>query len=96
MKNEGAFERGIQITMAAALLIGAFFWTGGIWQIILFLLVCVVGTFAAVGFCPLYALIGKGGSCSIAKLTKGKIAFLSIYAFILLAVGFYLSMLIKR
>ncbi len=96
MKNEGIIERSIQITISAALFLGAFFWVGGIWQIVLFIMAFAVGIFAIIGFCPLYALIGKGASCPIEKLTKGRIIFLFIYAFVLLAAGSYGSIFFTK
>ncbi len=96
MKNEGIIERGIQITISIALFLGAFFWMGGIWQVALFIMAIVIGTFAIIGLCPLYALIGKGTSCAIEKMTKGKILFLFVYAFVLLVVGSYGSTLFTK
>lgn len=96
MKNEGIIERSIQITIAAVLFLGAFFWAGGISQVILFVMAVAIGIFAIIGFCPLYALIGKGASCSIEKLTKKRIAFLFIYALVLLVAGAYASIFFTK
>lgn len=68
MKNEGIIERGAQITISALLFLGAFFWVGGILQIILFVAAFAIATFAVIGFCPFYAITGKNSSsCSIKK-----------------------------
>ena len=96
MKNEGIIERSIQITISAALFLGAFFWVGGIWQVVFFIMAVAIGIFAIIGFCPLYALLGKRTSCSIEKLTKRRISFLFIYTFVLLAVGSYGSIFFSK
>lgn len=96
MKNEGIIERSIQITISVALFLGAFFWIGGIWQIALFIAAVAIGTFAIVGFCPLYALMGKGTSCLIEKLTKRRILFLFIYAFLFVSAGSYGSIFFTK
>lgn len=59
MKNEGIIERGIQTIISASLFLGAFFRAEGKLQVILFILAGMIWTFAVIGFCPLYALIGK-------------------------------------
>ncbi|MDD5396448.1 MAG: DUF2892 domain-containing protein [Candidatus Moranbacteria bacterium] len=75
---------------------GAFFWVGGIWQVVLLILAAMVGTFAIIGFCPIYALIGKGTACSIEKITKGRILFLLAYAFVFISAGAYGSIFFTK
>ena len=96
MKNEGIIERSIQTTIAITALIGAYFWTTGVWQIVLFLFAMAVGTFAVIGFCPLYVLIGKNANCSIEKLTNKKKLFLFVYAAVLLMAGSYGSIFFTK
>lgn len=96
MKNEGIIERSIQATISLVLFFGGLFWVGGIWQLLFFGLAFVVGMFAVIGFCPLHALLGKEVSCSVEKLTKGRIAFLFVYVVMLLAVGTYLSIFFTK
>lgn len=59
MKNEGAIERGIQAIISTTLLASGLFLLDGTWQIAVFVLSAMIGTFAMVGFCPLYAIIGR-------------------------------------
>lgn len=96
MKNEGIIERGIQITISVALFLGAFFWSGGVQQIVFFVSAAVIGIFAIIGFCPLYALIGKKVSCPIEKLTNRRILFLFVYAIVLLISGAYGSIFFTK
>lgn len=96
MKNEGVVERIIQITVSSALFLGAFFWTGGMWQEVLFVMAVAVGVFSIIGFCPLYAIIGKEVSCPVEKLTKKRIALLLVYASILLISGAYASIFFTK
>ena len=72
MKNEGTFERSLQSTISAALFLSAFFLVTGIWQIVLFILATAIAIFAAVGFCPLYVVIGKNTACCSRKSTEVK------------------------
>ncbi|HBI34215.1 MAG TPA: hypothetical protein DEA43_04730 [Candidatus Moranbacteria bacterium] len=96
MKNKGIIERGAQITISVSLFMGAFFWVGGILQIILFVAAFAIATFAVIGFCPIYAVIGKGASCSTEKMTNGRILFLFAYAVVLLMVGSYGSIFFTK
>lgn len=96
MKNEGSIERGIQITIATALFLGALYWLGGLWQIVLCIVAVMIGTFSIIGFCPLYLLIGKKVVCPIEKLNKGKMLFLTVYALVLFAAGSYGSIFITK
>ncbi|KKP93873.1 MAG: hypothetical protein US25_C0036G0002 [Candidatus Moranbacteria bacterium GW2011_GWE1_36_7] len=96
MKNEGIIERAAQTTISVLLFLGAFFWVGGILQIVLFVAAFFVGMFAIVGFCPLYAIIGKNSSCSIEEMTNGRIMFLFVYAIVLFAIGSYGSIFFTK
>ena len=96
MKNEGAFERWIQVTISLVAFLGAFFWTSGVWQITLFVFATLVGIFSIVGFCPLYAIIGRNASCSTEKIGRNKIAALVVYGFILATAGAYASMFFTK
>lgn len=87
MKNEGIIERTIQLTIAAAVVSVGFFGFGGILRIGLVLFGLLIFTFAIVGFCPLYAIIGKNAKCSAQKLTRKEKMFLFIYAAIIFTAG---------
>lgn len=89
MRNEGIIERGLQTTVAVVLFLVAFFWVSATMQVIFFTLSAAVALFAVIGFCPLYALIGKNAKCSIEKLTASRKILLIGYALVLLAVGSY-------
>jgi len=54
-RNEGVLDRLIRGLAAALLLIGAFFWVGGVWSIVLYVLAAVMAFTAITGFCALYA-----------------------------------------
>jgi hypothetical protein len=54
-KNEGIADRLIRIFLAELFFLGAFFWVGGIWSIILYILAAIMVFTAATGFCALYA-----------------------------------------
>ncbi len=96
MKNEGIVERSIQITLAVALFLGAFFWFTGFLQIILFLVALMVGIFAVKGFCLVYKFTGKNTTTQTENLSKGKIAALVVYAIILFSAGSYGSIFFTK
>jgi len=96
MKNEGIIERTLQVTISAAAILGALFWVGGTLRVVLVLVAAIVEVFAMLGVCPLYAVIGKGVSCSTERLTKGRKIFLFLYAGILLAAGSYGSVFFTK
>lgn len=90
MKNEGFIERGIQLSLSAALLNVAFFWLGGYWAILVGLLASVMGIFALIGFCPLYLILGIKREQTREKLLRKKII-VAILFFMILVGGAYAS-----
>lgn len=96
MKNEGFFERLIQLTIASALFIGALFWLGDTWRLVAFVASFAIATFAIVGFCPLYAIIGKNKTCDIQDLSiKQKIA-LIVYVCTFIIIASYGSIFVTK
>ncbi len=74
-KNEGFVERLIQISISAIALAGVFSGSVGNWAYALALFSLMVGFFASVGFCPLYAFlkINKG---TVDKMTSKSFLFM--------------------
>jgi hypothetical protein len=57
-KNEGNMDRLIRVLIAIALALFAYFWLGGIWQIV-FYIISGISLFTAItGFCTLYKILG--------------------------------------
>jgi len=53
-KNEGIPDRLLRVLAAVILTVTAFFWVGGIWSIVLYVLAVISLFTAATGFCGLY------------------------------------------
>lgn len=58
MKNEGTIERILQSIISLTFLYLAIFVAEGKWQILFFALSLMVATFATIGFCPMYKVLG--------------------------------------
>jgi len=57
IKNEGALDRFLRVLVAELLFIGAFFWLGGVWAIVVYVVAAVSLFTAITGFCGLYLLL---------------------------------------
>ena len=58
IKNEGIVDRLLRLIIAEVLIIVAYFWLGGTWQI-MFYIIGIISLFTAVtGFCALYKILG--------------------------------------
>jgi zinc transporter ZupT len=58
-RNEGTADRIVRLVIAAAAVIGAFaVGAGSVLGIVLFVVAAVMVVTAAIGFCPLYQLVG--------------------------------------
>lgn len=57
-QNEGSLDRDLRIVLAVILTIIAVFYLQGMVSVIMGLLAIVLFATAAVGFCPIYKLIG--------------------------------------
>lgn len=56
-RNEGALDRAIRLALGIAIGVGVFTVLTGAWQIIGAVAAAILLVTAAVGFCPLYALL---------------------------------------
>ena len=57
-RNENTLDRIIRLMLGLVFFQLAFFWLGGIWQVSFYILGTVMVITAAVGFCPLYKILG--------------------------------------
>lgn len=85
MKNEGFIERLLQLTIASSLFVAALFWLSDTWRLVAFGASLIVTTFTIVGFCPLYAIIGKNKTCDIRDLTVKQKVIAAAYVCIFIA-----------
>lgn len=96
-RNEGSFDRIIRLVLGGALFLLAFFWLGGIGQIISYVLAAVMLLTAAVGFCPLYKMLGINTWRAETKpLNKVGLTATLIILVLLLAAGSYASDFFSR
>lgn len=56
--NEGSLDRDVRIALGVMFAVVATFFLGGIWQIIAGVLAVILLATAALGFCPLYVILG--------------------------------------
>lgn len=90
-KNEGTLDRLARIVLAEIFFILAWFWLGGVIQIVLYVLGLVMLITGAMGFCGLYKIFGF--STNKGKLKKSKIVIIfSVIIFLAVAIaGTYFS-----
>lgn len=97
LRNEGSLDRVIRLILAEVFFLLAFFWLGGIVQIVFYILAAVMLITAAVGFCPLYKILGINTWRAGAKpLGKIGLAAALIILVLLLAAGSYASDFFSR
>ena len=74
-KNEGAFDRYVRFIVGELLILSAYFWLGGIFQIVAYVLGAVSLFTSLTGFCGLYKVLGVNTSSnktkSLSKYIKG-------------------------
>jgi len=97
LKNEGLVDRLIRLFVAEVFVLGAYFWIGGVWQIVLYVLGTVSLFTSITGFCALYKVFGistyKPEGKSISVYTK----LVLVILFVLIAtVGSYYSALFTK
>lgn len=56
-QNEGALDRMIRLVLGLAVGVAVFTVLSGVWQILAGIIAAILLMTAAVGFCPLYALL---------------------------------------
>jgi fatty acid desaturase len=83
-KNEGSIDRLIRIIFAEIFFLLAFFWLGGITQIIFYILGVALLLTGIFGFCGAYTLIGLK-TCSVTEKPLSRRAWI-IFALLFLAI----------
>ena len=58
LTNEGWIDRTLRAFVGLAFLQLAYFWLGGLWATIFYVLGAILILTAAIGFCPLYKVLG--------------------------------------
>jgi hypothetical protein len=95
-KNEGMIDRLIRVILAEAFFILAWFWFGGIAQIVFYILGFMMLATAIIGFCGLYKIFGFSTNKTNKKTSKIVLAVLVIIFLIVAIAGSYYSNFFTR
>jgi hypothetical protein len=96
-QNEHLLDRLVRGLLGEIFFLAAFFWFGGVWQIVFYFLGAVSLFTAATGFCALYKLIGFDTLKKYPGTLNNKITYALIAALIIiLTVGTYYSNFFTR
>jgi hypothetical protein len=87
-KNINSFDSMIRILIAEIFLLTAYFLTGGIISIILYVLAIIMLITAIIGFCPLYIPLGINTCKWYSGTISKKYIILFIILYIIIAIGF--------
>ncbi|MFA6995427.1 MAG: DUF2892 domain-containing protein [Patescibacteria group bacterium] len=90
-KNEGSLDRLLRVALAEIFFILAWFWFGGVMQIILYVLGLMMIVTAGMGFCGLYKIFGFSTNKNEKKLSKIVMAVFIIIFFLIAIGGVYAS-----
>jgi hypothetical protein len=91
MKNVGTFDRLLRALLAEISLLTGFFWVGGAWQLVLYLLALVLLVQAATGICGLYGLLGVNTCERIKRKSSPMVAGSLILLLVVAVAGSYAS-----
>ncbi len=90
-KNENLVDRLVRGLFASIFLVLGFYWFGGTWQIVLYVLAAVMAITAISGFCALYLIFGINTNKLSAKKNRYLIVTLVALIVIVLSLGSYAS-----
>ncbi|MCL4299854.1 MAG: DUF2892 domain-containing protein [Anaerolineae bacterium] len=97
LRNEGSLDRAIRLILAVVFFQLAFFWLGGIGQIVFYALAAVLLITAIAGFCPLYKILGISTLRAGAKpLGKISLTVAGLIVVVILIAGSYASDFFSR
>ncbi len=98
LKNEGKIDRLVRILIAEVFILGAYFWLGGAWQIVFYVVGAISLITAITGFCALYKVLGvrtfKTESKSISIYAK--VLFVILFVAIAVAGSYYSAFFTKK
>jgi len=97
LKNEGTVDRLVRLLIGEVLILGAFFWFGGVWQIV-FYVAGIVSLFTSItGFCGLYKVFGIKTFRTESKPTSVYVKAIFAVLFVIIAlVGSYYSVFFTK
>jgi len=86
-QNEGVIDRGVRLLISELLILGAYFWLGGIFSVVLYVIGIIILVTAITGFCGLYKLIGVNTLPKDQKETSNYIKVIFVLLFLVIAFG---------
>jgi hypothetical protein len=90
-KNEGVMDRLIRVILAEVFILLAWFWFGGIAQIVFYILGFMMLVTAIMGFCGLYKIFGFNTNRNDKKISKVALSVFAIIFLIIAVAGSYYS-----
>ncbi len=86
-QNEGVIDRGTRLLISEFLILGAYFWVGGLLSIVLYVLGLIALVTAITGFRGLYKIIGVNTLPKEQKDTPSYVKVIFVLLFLIIAVG---------
>jgi hypothetical protein len=86
-QNESVIDRLVRVLISELLIIGAYFWTGGVLSIVLYIIAVIALVTAATGFCGLYKVIGLNTLPKEPKETSKYNKVIFVLLFLVIAIG---------
>lgn len=98
LKNEGTIDRLIRILIAEVFILGAYFWFGGVWQIVFYVFGTISLVTSVTGFCALYKLFGiKTSKIELKPISIYiKAIFAGLFVVIAIAGSYYSAFFTKK
>jgi hypothetical protein len=91
-QNEGVIDRGARLLISELFILGAYFWTGGILSVVLYIIGIIALVTAVTGFCGLYKVIGISTLAKEQKETPNYVKVIFVLLFLIIAIaGSYAS-----
>jgi hypothetical protein len=98
LKNESVIDRLVRLFIAEVLFLGAYFWVGGMWQLVLYVAGTIGLMTAVTGFCALYKVFGMQTCKAEATPTSvtTKIIFATVLVVTAIAGSYYSAFFTKK
>jgi hypothetical protein len=86
-QNEGVLDRWVRLFLGELLVMGAYFWVGGVLSVVFYVLGIIALVTAVTGFCALYKLININTLPKEQKETSNYIKVIFVLLFLVIAIG---------
>jgi hypothetical protein len=99
VKNEGILDRLLRIVLSEIFFLLAFFWLGGVWQILFYVLTIIVLITAITGFCGIYKIFNISTNKNTPSKKKTIISittFVIVFIIIFIAGSYFSNFFTKK